>query len=69
MAHFRKRGDKWYFRYVDAAGVERERRGCPDLKVTKELARAAEAEAADAPEEPADEEPDKSGDSDEDSAG
>jgi integrase len=48
MASFRKRGKGkvWYFRFVDADGVKREQRGCPDRRVTEELARAAESEVA-----------------------
>jgi integrase len=46
MASFRKRGRVWYYRYTDAAGVKCERRGCPDRRVTEELARAAESEVA-----------------------
>src|SRR4051794_19048437 len=46
MASFRKKGKVWYYRYVDAEGVKRERRGCPDRRVTEEMARAAETEAA-----------------------
>ena len=46
MASLRKRGRLWYFRFVDADGVERERKGCTDKRATVELARAAESEAA-----------------------
>ncbi len=46
MASLRKRGRIWYFRYTDADGVKRSRKGCTDRRVTEELARAAEAEAA-----------------------
>ena len=46
MASFRKIGRNWFFRYVDANGVQRERKGCPDRRVSEELARAAESEAA-----------------------
>jgi hypothetical protein len=46
MASFRKHGNVWYYRFVDADGVKRERKGCPDRRVTKELARAAESEAS-----------------------
>jgi integrase len=46
MASLRKRGRVWYFRYTDADGVNRSRKGCTDRRVTEELARAAEAEAA-----------------------
>jgi hypothetical protein len=46
MASMRKKGRVWYYRFVDADGVKRERRGCSDRRATEELARAAEAEAA-----------------------
>jgi integrase len=46
MASLRKRGRVWYFRFVDADGVKRERKGCSDKRATEELARAAESEAA-----------------------
>ncbi|MGP0069138.1 MAG: hypothetical protein ACLQGP_36755, partial [Isosphaeraceae bacterium] len=47
MASLRKRGENWYYRYVDANGVKVERKGCPDKQATKGQARAAETEAAD----------------------
>ena len=46
MASLRKRGRVWYYRYSDADGVKHEVKGCPDRRVTEELARAAESEAA-----------------------
>ncbi len=46
MASLRKRGRVWYYRYVDADGVKHEVKGCPDRRVTEELARTAESEAA-----------------------
>jgi hypothetical protein len=46
MASYRKRGKVWYYRYVDADGVKREEKGCPDRRVTEELARHRESEAA-----------------------
>jgi integrase len=46
MASFRKKGKVWYFRFVNADGVKRELKGCPDRRVTEEMARAAESEAA-----------------------
>src|SRR5262245_15389535 len=46
MASYRKIGRNWFFRFVDADGVQRERKGCPDRKVTEGLAAAAEAEVA-----------------------
>ena len=46
MASLRKHGKVWYYRYTDAEGAKRERKGCSDRRVTEELARAAETEAA-----------------------
>ena len=46
MASFRKKGKVWYYRFVDANGVKREQKGCPDKRGTEEMARKAEAEAA-----------------------
>src|SRR5579883_1023113 len=46
MASLRKRGNVWYYRYTDADGVKRQRKGCTDRRVTEELARQAESEAA-----------------------
>jgi hypothetical protein len=46
MASFRQRGKVWYYRYVDAEGEKREEKGCSDRRVTEEIARAAESEAA-----------------------
>jgi integrase len=46
MASFRKRGRIWYFRFTDADGIKREVKGCPDRRMTEELARRAESEAA-----------------------
>src|SRR5207253_637142 len=46
MAEVRKRGRNWYYRYIGADGVRVERKGCPDKRVTEEMARAAESEAA-----------------------
>jgi integrase len=46
MASLRKHGKVWYFRFVDADGKKRERKGCTDRRATEELARAAESEAA-----------------------
>lgn len=46
MASIRKRGKVWYYRYTDATGVKRERRGCADRRETEGMAAAAEAEAA-----------------------
>jgi hypothetical protein len=46
MASLRKHGKVWYYRFTDANGVKREVKGCTDKRVTEELARAAESEAA-----------------------
>jgi hypothetical protein len=46
MASFRTRGKIWYFKYTDANGVKHEQRGCPDERVTKQMAASAEMEAA-----------------------
>ena len=46
MASFRKRGKVWYFKFVDGNGSPSERKGCPDRRVTEEMARAEESEAA-----------------------
>jgi hypothetical protein len=46
MASLRKRGKLWYFRITDENGAKFEPKGCSDLQVTKELARAAESKVA-----------------------
>ena len=46
MASFRKHGKVWYYRFVDASGKQRERRGSTDKRVTEGMAAAAEADAA-----------------------
>ena len=46
MASLRKRGRVWYYRYVDADGVQHERKGCPDRRETEAMAAALEAEAS-----------------------
>jgi integrase len=46
MASLRKRGRVWYYRFTDADGVKRERKGCTDKRATEELAHEAESEAA-----------------------
>jgi hypothetical protein len=46
MASFRKIGRNWFYRFIDAGGVQRERKGCPDRRETEGMAAAAEAEAA-----------------------
>jgi integrase len=45
MASFRKRGRVWHYRYIDADGVQHERKGCSDLRATEAMAAHAEAEA------------------------
>jgi integrase len=45
MASFRKRGDHWFYRFVDAEGIMRERRGSQYLEATKRMAGSAETEA------------------------
>src|SRR3954447_22582868 len=46
MASLRKRGRVWYYRVVDADGVQHERKGCPDRRETEAMAAAAAAEAS-----------------------
>jgi integrase len=46
MASLRKRGRVWYYRFVDADGIKREVKGCPDRRATEEMSRRAESEAA-----------------------
>ncbi len=46
MASFRKHGKTWYYRFVDAEGNKVERKGCSDRRVTEEIARDKESEAA-----------------------
>src|SRR5262245_43651605 len=46
MASYRKRGKVWYYRFVDADGLKPEEKGCADKRVTENLARKAESEAA-----------------------
>ncbi len=46
MASLRKRGRVWYYRVVDADGVQREHKGCPDRRETEAMARHAETGAA-----------------------
>src|SRR4051812_6742887 len=46
MASFRKIGRNWFYRFVDANGVQRERKGCPDRRETESMATMAEAEAS-----------------------
>ncbi len=46
MASIRKRGRTWHYRFVDADGVHRERKGCPDKRETEAMAAAAELEVS-----------------------
>jgi len=46
MASLRKRGRVWYYRFVDADGISRERKGCPDRRETEAMAAGCEAEAS-----------------------
>ena len=46
MASFRKIGKKWYYRVVDADGIQRERAGCSDRRETERMAAAVETEIA-----------------------
>ena len=46
MASFRKKGDVWYYRFIDGDGKPVERAGCPDRKATEQMARDAETAAA-----------------------
>ncbi len=46
MASLRKRGKVWYYRFTDSNGQKHERKGCTDKRMTEEMARAAESEAA-----------------------
>ena len=46
MASLRKRGRVWYYRFVDADGVQHERKGCPDRRETEAMAAAEESEAS-----------------------
>jgi site-specific recombinase XerD len=46
MASLRKRGKVWHYRYVDADGRQRERKGCTDKRETERMAIAAETKAA-----------------------
>jgi site-specific recombinase XerC len=41
-----RRGKCWYYRFTDADGVRRMRKGCPDKRVTEEMLREAETQAA-----------------------
>lgn len=46
MASIRKKGQNWFYRFVDGEGKQRERKGCPDRRETERMAAAAETEAA-----------------------
>jgi site-specific recombinase XerD len=46
MPSFRKRGQIWYYRFVDGNGNKVERKGCSDLRATQNMAREAESHAA-----------------------
>ena len=46
MASLRKRGRVWYYRYVDADGVQHERKGCADRRETEAMAASLESEAS-----------------------
>jgi integrase len=41
-----QRGKDWYYRYTDAGGVRRMRKGCTDKRATEEMLPAAKTEAA-----------------------
>jgi hypothetical protein len=41
-----RRGKCWYYRFTDGDGVRRMRKGCADKRVTEEMFRRAETEAA-----------------------
>ena len=43
---FRKYGRIWYYRFTDADGIKRERKGCTDRRATEEFARDAETKVA-----------------------
>jgi integrase len=46
VSSLRKRGRVWYYRFVDADGVQHERKGCTDRRESEAMAAALEAEAA-----------------------
>jgi hypothetical protein len=45
MSSLRKRGEVWYFTYIQADGRKCERKGCVDKRSTEEMARDAESQA------------------------
>jgi integrase len=47
MASLRKRGEFWYYRFMDSTGTQVERKGYRDKKATQALARDAEKESED----------------------
>lgn len=46
MPSVRKRGRVRYYRFVDADGVQHERKGCPDRRETEAMGAAVESESA-----------------------
>lgn len=46
MASYVKRGQLWYYRFVDADGTQRMRKGSPDRRVTEDMAKRDEIRAA-----------------------
>ena len=46
MASISKIGKNYHYRYMDANGVQRQRKGCPDRRVTEQMAAAAELEVS-----------------------
>jgi hypothetical protein len=46
MASYRKLGQNWFYRFLDADGVQRERKGCPGRRETEAMAAAAELEVS-----------------------
>jgi hypothetical protein len=46
MASYRKIGRNWFFRFIDANGVQRERKACPGRHETEAMAAATELEVS-----------------------
>ena len=46
MASTASAAERWFYRFVDADGVQHERKGCPDRRETEAMAAAAELEAS-----------------------
>jgi len=46
MASYVKRGQLWYYRFVDADGKQRMRKGSPDRRVTEDMAKRDEIRAS-----------------------